>query len=205
VRPFLAAVALLLGLVAGCAALPPIPGSGSAAGTSGAVAPAAPAAPAPQSVQIPTIKVSSSLVPTGLNPDGTAQTPPVDQPEQASYLKWAASQKGRPLVIYGHVNGVTAAGKHVPGVFTALHTLKPGAQVTVGMADGKVATYRVTKVQQVSKHADPARNDPGFPTKAVYDPTPKPEIRLVTCGGAFDAKARSYVDNFIVFGERLTV
>ena len=31
-----------------------------------------------------------------------------------------------------------------------------------------------------------------------YAPTPSPELRLVTCGGAFDHTARSYLDNVIV-------
>jgi hypothetical protein len=37
-----------------------------------------------------------------------------------------------------------------------------------------------------------------FPTDLVYAPTPGPELRLVTCGGAFDHTARSYLDNVIV-------
>ena len=37
-----------------------------------------------------------------------------------------------------------------------------------------------------------------FPTGLVYAPTPGAELRLVTCGGAFDHTARSYLDNVIV-------
>ena len=37
-----------------------------------------------------------------------------------------------------------------------------------------------------------------FPTEAVYGPTSGPELRLVTCGGAFDRSARSYDDNVVV-------
>jgi hypothetical protein len=38
-----------------------------------------------------------------------------------------------------------------------------------------------------------------FPSERVYGPTPGPTLRLVTCGGAFDRGARSYLDNVVVF------
>ena len=55
---------------------------------------------------------------------------------------------------------------------------------------------RVTKVDKVSKSA--------FPTEAVYGPTSDPELRLLTCGGAFDQAAHSYVDNVIVYAKLVT-
>ena len=42
-----------------------------------------------------------------------------------------------------------------------------------------------------------------FPTKAVYGPTPRAELRLITCGGVFDRSARSYEDNIVVFARLL--
>jgi hypothetical protein len=33
----------------------------------------------------------------------------------------------------------------------------------------------------------------------VFGATPDAELRLVTCGGAFDRAARSYVDDVVVF------
>jgi hypothetical protein len=38
-----------------------------------------------------------------------------------------------------------------------------------------------------------------FPTDAVYGDTPDSQLRLITCGGKFDRKAHSYVDNIVVF------
>ncbi len=38
-----------------------------------------------------------------------------------------------------------------------------------------------------------------FPTAEVYGPTAGPELRLVTCGGPFDRRSRSYRDNVVVF------
>jgi hypothetical protein len=66
----------------------------------------------------------------------------------------------------------------------------PGDQVTVEHTDGTVSRFTVTRVDRVPKSA--------FPTVAVYAPTPGPELRLVTCGGAFDRSAGGYADNVIV-------
>lgn len=38
-----------------------------------------------------------------------------------------------------------------------------------------------------------------FPTDAVYGETPGPELRLITCGGAFDPNSGHYLDNVIAF------
>ena len=37
-----------------------------------------------------------------------------------------------------------------------------------------------------------------FPTAAVYGPTARSELRLITCGGRFDRTAHSYTDNVVV-------
>jgi hypothetical protein len=89
-------------------------------------------------------------------------------------------------VIAGHVDSVTG-----PGVFFRLRTLVPGDPVVVTRADGSVVRFAVTRVERFAKAA--------FPTAAVYGPTPDPQLRLVTCGGAFDRAARSYVDDVVVF------
>ena len=38
-----------------------------------------------------------------------------------------------------------------------------------------------------------------FPSALVYGPTPDAELRLITCGGSYDASTGSYVDNVVVF------
>lgn len=62
----------------------------------------------------------------------------------------------------------------------------------VGREDGTVATFVVTKVEQVPKKK--------FPTNAVYGDTSDAQIRLITCCGVFDRTTRSYSDNRIVYG-----
>lgn len=64
----------------------------------------------------------------------------------------------------------------------------------VDRADGTTAAFRVTDSKRVAKSR--------FPTEAVYAPSLKPSLRLVTCGGSFDYAAGSYRDNVIVFATR---
>jgi LPXTG-site transpeptidase (sortase) family protein len=141
----------------------------------------------PAWVDIPAIAAKSSLVELGLNPDKSVQVPPVSQPLQAGWYEYSPTpgQTG-PSVILGHIDG-----DHQEGIFWRLHEVKPGDQITVGRQDGRTLTFVVSKVDEVSKSA--------FPTSAVYGNTANPELRLITCGGAFDAATRNYLDNVIVY------
>lgn len=173
-------------LLAGCGTGPTTPPTPPAP-PAPAVSTPAPAAPA--WVELPSIGARSSLVQLGLNPDHTVEVPPVDQPLQAGWYKYspAPGQLG-PAVILGHIDG-----NHQKGIFWRLHELKPGDQVRIGEPGGSTLTFAVTKVDQVAKSS--------FPTEAVYGDTTGPELRLITCGGAFDAADHNYVDNIIVYAK----
>lgn len=162
--------------------------------TGAPVAPAAPlAAAAPVGLRIDSINASSTLVPLGLNANRTVAVPPVATPMQASWYRLGpAPGAPGPAVILGHVNG---DGKE--GIFARLNEVKPGDQVKVSRADGKIAVFTVTKLQQVAKNA--------FPTTAVYGDTPAAELRLVTCGGDFDQSKHSYADSIIAFATLTSV
>src|SRR5215469_10132043 len=62
--------------------------------------------------------------------------------------------------------------------------------VTPG-ANGSVAAFAVDGVQKVAKTQ--------FPTRDVYGNVPYPSLRLVTCGGPFDAGSGQYADNIVVY------
>ena len=71
----------------------------------------------------------------------------------------------------------------------------PEGRDVVGIAIGEVRDgllARFTEVQAFDKTR--------FPTDRVYGPTAGPELRLITCGGAFDAATRHYERNVIAFG-----
>ncbi|GAA3577913.1 class F sortase [Amycolatopsis ultiminotia] len=182
--------ALLLALVAnlalvGCGsstpapAAAPVPSSAAAVGLTKSE---------PVSVDVPSIDAHSSLVSLGLNADKTVQVPPVDQPLQAGWYRYGPTPgEVGPAVVLGHIDG-----NHRKGIFWRLHEVKKGDEVVIGRKDGSKATFTVTRVDQIAKKT--------FPTEAVYGNTTDPQIRLITCGGAFDPAAHSYLDNIIVYG-----
>jgi hypothetical protein len=59
--------------------------------------------------------------------------------------------------------------------------------------DGKIAVFTVTRVARFSKFR--------FPSEAVYGPIDHAGLRLITCGGTYDAARHRYLDNVIVFAK----
>lgn len=141
----------------------------------------------PVSLDIPAIGAHSSLVPLGLNADNTVQVPSVNTPLQAGWYTYAPTPgEVGPAVVLGHVDG-----NHQKGIFFRLKELKPGDKVSIARKDGTTAVFEVTKVDDVPKAE--------FEKAGVYDDTPDPQLRLITCGGVFDHTAHNYLDNIIVF------
>lgn len=144
-------------------------------------------ASAPAWLDVPDIGARSTLLPLGLNDDRTVAVPSVHEPMQAGWYRYGPTPgETGPAVVLGHVNG---DGRD--GIFARLHQLVPGAEVRVGRSDGTVARFTVTRIDQVPKDR--------FPADEVYGDTTTPELRLITCGGAFDDAAGSYRDNIIAY------
>ena len=141
--------------------------------------------PIPVRVVIPAIGVSAPIIPLGLNRDGTLEVP-----RSFSVAGWfrAGAEPGEAgaAVIVGHI-----ASSRGPGVFYRLSSLRRGALVTVVLANGSKVRFVVTGQKQVAKAH--------FPAKLVYRRTPDPTLRLITCGGRFNAATGHHVDNTIVF------
>lgn len=198
----LLAVALVVAPVIGCGdrgdgrALPaateaapaPTTTSDEAAGAPVATRPAGldaldpPAGAAPTALRIDGIGVDAEVVPVGVAADGSMEVPAADQ------VGWYR---------YGPVPGAAGSAvlaAHVDydgrrGAFFDLSALRPGDAVVVDGPDG-TRRYRVTETRQVAK-ADLAAS-------GVFDRSGEPRLALITCGGDFDATARSYRDNVVV-------
>lgn len=155
--------------------------------------PAPLAASVPTRVTVPSIAAESTLVPTGLQADGSLEVPPVSTPMQASWFD-ASPTPGEvgPSVILGHVNG-----NGQPGIFADLHKVVAGAEVLVDRADGQRAVFQVSRVETMPKSS--------FPTDSVYNDTANPQLRLITCGGDFDRANSSYLSNVIVYADLVDV
>jgi sortase (surface protein transpeptidase) len=143
----------------------------------------------PTTVVIPRIGVSHRLIPVGLHPDRTLVVP--DDGQVAGWYTGAPrpGQRG-PAVVTGH-----NSWRGATGVFYRLHQLSAGDLIEVHHDEGSVVRFRVDRLEQHPKDR--------FPTQTVYGNTAGPELRVITCGGAFDTARGSHVDNVIVFATRV--
>lgn len=147
----------------------------------------------PTSLAIPSLDVSvDRLSSLGLASDGSVQAPPsFDVPG------WFRSgptpgQLGTAVVV-GHVDSRTG-----PAVFWRLAELRRGDRIRVGRGDGSMLTFSVYAVEQFPKDRFPA-------TRVYANVANGAELRLITCGGAFDAAVGHYRDNVVVFSRLVAV
>ncbi|WP_159944958.1 MULTISPECIES: class F sortase [unclassified Nocardiopsis] len=143
----------------------------------------------PVALRIPAIDLDT----TALMPLDVDATGVLEAPEDTDTVGWyqAGPWPGQagPAVMGAHVD--SASG---PAVFFWLRRLEPGDEVTVARADGTEAVFTVYEVHEHDKNA--------FPTQRVYGSTGnRAELRLVTCGGAFERDGGGYTGNLVVYAE----
>ncbi|MFF2778735.1 class F sortase [Streptomyces sp. NPDC058052] len=135
---------------------------------------------------MPAITTEAPFLDVGLDRQGRLGVPPIDDPLKVGwYAEGPAPGERGTAVMVGHRDTRTG-----PAVFLDLDSLGPGNTVRVARADGRVAVFTVDKVRTYPKSA--------FPDKEVYGFTGRPELRLLTCGGAYDRGA-GYDANIVVF------
>ena len=141
----------------------------------------------PVQIVIPAISVNAPVMRLGLNADGTVQVPPLDNHNLAGWFTGSVTpgQMGA-SVLLGHVDSWSGGS-----VFYKIKDLVPGDKVDVRRADGSTAVFTVDGLQKAAKVA--------FPTSQVYGNPGYPALRLITCGGPFDAATGSYLDSIIVY------
>lgn len=142
----------------------------------------------PRRVDLPSIGVQAPVVPRGLDRDGAIDPPPYENPGTVGWYG-AGTRPGAAgaALLVGHVDT-----RAKPAVFYGLSAAQVGEKVRVVRADGVIAEFTVEDVRVVEKDRfDPAK---------VYGPRVRgrAELRLVTCGGTYDRKAREYTANVVV-------
>lgn len=151
------------------------------------------AGPDPVNIEIPQIGVRTRVIRLGLAADGTVQVPPFDHADQVGwYAQSPVPGDTGPSVLIGHIDSPNG-----PAVFYRLATLNTGDQVRIGRKDGTIAVFRITAVKTVAKNH--------FPTRSVYGNINYPGLRLITCGGSYDASAGGYQGNTIVDGSLVKI
>ncbi|MFC9845429.1 class F sortase [Streptomyces sp. NPDC060223] len=142
----------------------------------------------PQRVDIPAMGVQAPVVARGLDPQGAIDPPPFDQPGVVGWYGAGVTPgaAGTALLV-GHVDTETR-----PAVFYKLSTVRPGETVRVIRDDGTVAEFTVDDVQVLQRDHFDAQQAYGTRQSG------RAELRLITCGGTFDATSRTYTANVIV-------
>jgi sortase (surface protein transpeptidase) len=143
----------------------------------------------PERLVVPAIGVDADVIELGVREDGTMEVP-TDFAQTGWFRPGPRPGRVGPAVIAGHVDDRSG-----PAVFFRLAELEAGDRIEVHGERGELVVFEVRRSEQHPKDA--------FPTERVYGGTPGPELRLITCGGAFDRQARSYRDNVVVYAERV--
>jgi hypothetical protein len=138
-------------------------------------------------VSLPRLGVDAPLDPVGLDPDGSMEIP-----EDIQRIGWYSLgvTPGAPsgtAVLSGHVDD-REQGR---GALFALRTMQPGDEVTVTHEDGSTAVWRVDLTTSYPK--------PELPIRDIFTRFGDPRLVVITCGGAFDASTRNYLDNIVVY------
>jgi sortase (surface protein transpeptidase) len=148
---------------------------------------AAMGASVPVRIEIPVLNVDAPVTQLGNGPGNTIQVPPLNNHNLAGWYDHSVmpGQDGTSIIL-GHVDTYAGAS-----VFFYIKTLAPGNLIKIIRADGSTAAFSVDGVQRVAKAT--------FSANGIFGNTPYPELRLITCGGPFDAATRQYLDNIVVY------
>ncbi|MFF5364828.1 class F sortase [Streptomyces scabiei] len=144
----------------------------------------------PVRLLIPKIRVSAPFVPLYVGRSGQLQAPPADD---VNLVGWHAEgavpgERGT-AIIAGHVDTKTS-----PAVFAGLGELGKGDVFHVVRADRERVSFVVDDVETFAKD--------DFPDERVYADASRPEVRLITCAGAYDRSVMDYTENLVVFAHR---
>ncbi|WP_250549830.1 class F sortase [Pseudonocardia sp. H11422] len=145
----------------------------------------APAGSVPVELSLPGRGVTAPVVPVGADPAGALAVP--DPPQTVGWWAPGALAGGATgnVVLAGHVDSATAG----VGVMAVLPSLAPDEPVLLRGADGRTFAYGVVTRRHYAKAQLPAE---------VFARGGAPRLVLVTCGGRFDPRTRTYDDNIVV-------
>ncbi|GAA1533622.1 class F sortase [Streptomyces albidochromogenes] len=143
---------------------------------------------APRHVTVPSIGITAPVVPRGLDASGAVDPPPYHQPSKVGWYEDGTKPGARGVaLLVGHVDTESK-----PAVFYGLSAARPGEKVRLARAGGESLEFTIDDIQVFTRE----RFDP----RKVYGPreSDRAELRLITCGGTYDKKARTYTANVVV-------
>lgn len=167
-------------------ASPGVP-AGAEVGRSDAGLPEAvdPAASRPAQVTLASVGVVAPVRPVGVAEDRQMQLPP--DPRVLGWYRFGpepGTGQGS-VVVAGHLDSRRLG----LGPLVRLRDLEAGDAVEVATTDGTVISYVVQDLRRYDRQALPA---------TLFARTGPERLRVVTCGGAYDAEAGGYQQNLVV-------
>lgn len=142
---------------------------------------------APVDVRIPSVNVHAKVIPAGVD----AGTGMIEVPPDVATLGWYRYSAGLndsagSIVIVGHVDGYEQG----QGALFNLRNVPARAEIVVTGADGHSRIYQVVARERFVKKS--------LPLDRLFGQQGTLRLTLITCGGPFDQRTRSYLDNIVV-------
>lgn len=140
----------------------------------------------PATLLIPKLKIQTAIEPVGLT-----TTNNMDVPKNAAHVGWYMhgpypSEVGN-AVIAGHLD--TPSGK--PAIFYNLEKLEIGDVVEVISENAVRSTFIVKEKSTIAYDS--------FPEDFVFNNKTGVNLNLITCGGVWDAKKKTYTDRIVIY------
>ncbi len=140
---------------------------------------------APKRLVVPELDVDAPIQPVGVEPTGSMIIP--EDPQVIGWWSGGAAP-GSPVgtvLMASHVD----SAEDGPGALAQLAQAPVGARVTVRGTAGEV-TYLIQARRRYLKD--------DLPWRSLFNQGMQPRLVLITCGGDFNYRTRSYTDNIVV-------
>jgi LPXTG-site transpeptidase (sortase) family protein len=145
----------------------------------------------PRELIVKRLGIDASILPMGA--PGGAMAAPASAWDVGWYEKSALPGSGKnALLIDGHVNDALGT----PGVFANLTALGVGDEMQIERGDHHIVSYEVVKVRSV------ALNKVDMTAMLRSVEASKEGLNLITCGGVYDYKKKTYDHRILVFAVR---
>ena len=144
----------------------------------------------PMRITISSIAVDAAIEKVSLAKDGSMDVPkhPLDV---AWYEPGPRPGEAGSAAIAGHVDDERGAA----AVFANLHKVKPGDTIVVNDEKGAPTSFVVRESRKLAAAADA--------TEVFTSKDGKAHLNLITCTGAWDARARQYAERLVVFADKV--
>jgi hypothetical protein len=141
----------------------------------------------PVLVSIPAVGYAARIRPVGVDDAGAMALPA--NPETVGWYRYgSAPADPGSTVVAGHLDSFT----YGLGPLVRLREVVAGDRVEVSTADGRRTSYVVLAVQRIERSSLPAE---------IFSRDGPRLLRVITCGGEYDADAGGYQDNLVVTAE----